>query len=143
MITCCSSTFWLRHFVRSNWDFTGQYTNSAQMSDYHFMLYHYCTLFKARFIYFCICIYRNHRVLQEPPQHCTRFISLANVGNPDKKQRFLYAFNITPLTSMSSSELTAQPQSSTNSPYTKSVTSYRQSQVSLLNTCSVCIMQRA
>ena len=78
-----------------------------------------------------ICVCRNHGVLQEAPQHCTRFISLANVGNPDKKQRFLYAFNITPLSSMSSSELTAQPQSSTDCPYAKSVTSHHQPQVSL------------
>jgi len=78
-------------------------------------------------------MFRNHRVLQEAPQHCTRFISLANVGNPDKKQRFLYAFNITPLSGMSSSELTTQPQSSTDSPYTKAVNAYHHSQVGLLN----------
>ena len=77
-------------------------------------------------------LYRNHKILQEAPQHCTRFISLANVGNPDKKQRFLYAFNITPLSNMSSNELTAQPQSSTDCPYTKSVTTHHQPQVSLL-----------
>ena len=79
------------------------------------------------YVYAC----RNHRVLQEAPQHCTRFISLANVGNPDKKQRFLYAFNITPLSGMSSSELTAQPQSLTDCPYAKSVTSHHRPQVSL------------
>ena len=79
-----------------------------------------------------MCMYRNHRVLQEAPQHCTRFISLANVGNLDKKQRFLYAFNITPMCTMSSSELVAQPQSSTDCPYTKSVISHHQLQVSLL-----------
>ena len=73
---------------------------------------------------------RNHRVLQEPARHCTRFISLANVGNPNKKQRFLYAFNITPMASMEASELTAQPQASTDCPYVKTVTNYqRHSQV--------------
>ena len=30
---------------------------------------------------------RNHRILQEDQQHVTRFIALANVGNPDKKNR--------------------------------------------------------
>ena len=84
-------------------------------------------------IKYLICMYicRNHRILQEAPQHYTRFISLANVGDPDKKQRFLYAFNITPLSNMSSNELTAQPQSSTDCPYTKSVTTHHQPQVGL------------
>ena len=82
------------------------------------------------YMYVRMYVCRNHRILQEAPQHCTRFISLANVGNPDKKQRFLYAFNIIPLSNMSSNELTAQPQSSTNCPYTKSVTTHHQPQVS-------------
>lgn len=30
--------------------------------------------------------YRNHIVLQETAQHATRFIALANVGNPEKKK---------------------------------------------------------
>ncbi|XP_015747688.1 PREDICTED: CWF19-like protein 1 [Acropora digitifera] len=30
--------------------------------------------------------YRNHQVLREAAQHVTRFISLAQVGNPDKKK---------------------------------------------------------
>lgn len=30
--------------------------------------------------------YRNHIVLQENAQHATRFIALANVGNPEKKK---------------------------------------------------------
>ena len=42
-------------------------------------------------IYFYVyLILRNHRVLQEEPQHVTRFIALANVGNPDKKNRVSY-----------------------------------------------------
>lgn len=91
-----------------------------------------CSMKLLYSLYCLVCVYRNHRVLQEAPQHCTRFISLANVGNPDKKQRFLYAFNITPLSTMSSDELVAQPQSSTDCPYTKSSTSHHQSQVSPL-----------
>lgn len=30
--------------------------------------------------------YRNHMVLQETPQHVTRFIALADVGNTSKKK---------------------------------------------------------
>ncbi|XP_070925402.1 CWF19-like protein 1 isoform X6 [Macaca nemestrina] len=33
--------------------------------------------------------YRNHVVLQENAQHATRFIALANVGNPEKKKCYL------------------------------------------------------
>ena len=33
----------------------------------------------------CI-VKRNHQVLREAAQHVTRFISLAHVGNPDKKK---------------------------------------------------------
>ena len=32
-------------------------------------------------------IYRNHEVLSSEQKHVTRFIALANVGNPDKKKR--------------------------------------------------------
>jgi len=31
-------------------------------------------------------IERNHQVLREEAQHVTRFIALAQVGNPDKKK---------------------------------------------------------
>ena len=41
-------------------------------------------------------------------KHVTRFISLAKVGNKEKK-KWLYAFNITPLTTMDHHELVAQP----------------------------------
>lgn len=33
--------------------------------------------------------YRNHTVLQETPQHVTRFIALAEVGNTSKKKVFI------------------------------------------------------
>lgn len=33
--------------------------------------------------------YRNHTVLQETPQHVTRFIALAEVGNKSKKKVFI------------------------------------------------------
>lgn len=87
---------------------------------------------KQLFTYHSLLTCRNHRVLQQSSQHCTRFISLANVGNPDKKQRFLYAFNIAPMAGMATSELTAQPQAATDCPYTKSVAHYHQSKVSCL-----------
>ncbi|KAK6021119.1 hypothetical protein OSTOST_13219, partial [Ostertagia ostertagi] len=60
--------------------------------------------------------YRNHRVLLEPAQHVTRFIGLAPVVN-DKKQKWLYAFNIQPLRKMTRDELTAQPPNSSEFPY--------------------------
>ena len=41
-----------------------------------------CTVESAILFYL-----RNHRILQEDQQHVTRFIALANVGNPDKKNR--------------------------------------------------------
>ncbi|XP_064384037.1 CWF19-like protein 1 [Halichondria panicea] len=31
--------------------------------------------------------YRNHKILQGKPHHVTRFLALAQVGNPDKKKR--------------------------------------------------------
>ncbi|XP_028399812.1 CWF19-like protein 1 [Dendronephthya gigantea] len=62
--------------------------------------------------------YRNHRVLQEPAQHVTRFISLANVGNTLKK-KYLYAFNIVPLCHMKQEELVKQPDDVTEIPYGK------------------------
>ncbi|CAI8038792.1 CWF19-like protein 1 [Geodia barretti] len=61
--------------------------------------------------------YRNHQVLRGQQLHVTRFIALANVGNPDKKNRYLYAFNITPLTEMDTQELVQQPPAITNCPY--------------------------
>ncbi|KAM3927554.1 CWF19-like protein 1 [Leptodactylus fuscus] len=63
--------------------------------------------------------YRNHVVLQENAQHVSRFIALASVGNPGKK-KYLYAFNIVPLTQMDSAELVKQPLDVTENPYRKS-----------------------
>lgn len=60
--------------------------------------------------------YRNHRVLLEPAQHTTRFIGLAPIAN-DKKQKWLYAFNIQPMRKMSRSELIVQPPNSSEFPY--------------------------
>jgi hypothetical protein len=62
--------------------------------------------------------YRNHQVLRTQQQHVTRFIALANVGNPDKKNRYLYAFTIAPLTEMDTQELVQQPPGVTDCPYT-------------------------
>jgi hypothetical protein len=38
--------------------------------------------------------YRNHRVLSEPQTHVSRFFGLANVNNPDKKQKVRYRQNL-------------------------------------------------
>lgn len=60
--------------------------------------------------------YRNHRILNEKPRHCTRFVSLAKVGNIQKR-KWLYAFSIVPLTAMNPAELTKQPPDVTECPY--------------------------
>jgi len=60
--------------------------------------------------------YRNHRVMQEPARHTTRFIGLAEVGNLEKK-KWIYAFSMVPLAQMEASELTAQPSNATESPF--------------------------
>lgn len=62
--------------------------------------------------------YRNHQVLRESAQHVTRFIALAQAGNPDKK-KYMYAFNIVPLVSMDKTELVKQPSDVTECPYNK------------------------
>ncbi|XP_013839114.1 CWF19-like protein 1 isoform X2 [Sus scrofa] len=48
--------------------------------------YHFAALEKT---YYERLPYRNHIVLQENAQHATRFIALANVGNPEKKKCYL------------------------------------------------------
>ncbi|NXW10686.1 C19L1 protein, partial [Fregetta grallaria] len=63
--------------------------------------------------------YRNHTVLQETPQHVSRFIALADVGNTSKK-KYLYAFSIVPMSLMDPAELVKQPQDVTENPYRKS-----------------------
>ncbi|XP_068874985.1 CWF19-like protein 1 [Aphelocoma coerulescens] len=77
--------------------------------------YHFAALEKA---YYERLPYRNHMVLQETPQHVTRFIALADVGNTSKK-KYLYAFSIVPLSSMDPAELVKQPQDVTENPYRK------------------------
>ncbi|XP_067860890.1 CWF19-like protein 1 isoform X1 [Heptranchias perlo] len=62
--------------------------------------------------------YRNHAILQENAQHVSRFIALANISNSSKK-KYLYAFNITPISSMDPTELVKQPLDVTESPYRK------------------------
>ncbi|KAK2098818.1 hypothetical protein P7K49_024269 [Saguinus oedipus] len=51
--------------------------------------YHFAALEKT---YYERLPYRNHIVLQENAQHATRFIALANVGNPEKKKVKIYLF---------------------------------------------------
>ncbi|XP_065605270.1 CWF19-like protein 1 isoform X1 [Cyrtonyx montezumae] len=77
--------------------------------------YHFAALEKA---YYERLPYRNHSVLQETPQHVTRFIALAEVGNTSKK-KYLYAFSIVPMSLMDPTELVKQPQDVTENPYQK------------------------
>ncbi|CAB4064463.1 CWF19-like protein 1 [Lepeophtheirus salmonis] len=60
--------------------------------------------------------YRNHRVLAEKTKHVTRFVSLAPVGNT-QKEKWLYAFNIIPLSKLTNEELTQQPEYASDIPY--------------------------
>ena len=60
--------------------------------------------------------YRNHRVVSEVRRHVTRFISLADVGNLEKT-KWLYAFNIIPISLISPAELVAQPDNVTDMPF--------------------------
>eukprot|EP00795_Rhopilema_esculentum_P013136 gene13136-3928_t len=62
--------------------------------------------------------YRNHQVLQGKQEHVTRFICLAPFLNKDNK-KFLYAFNICPMSKMSREELVKQPADSTEFPFKK------------------------
>ncbi|KAB1271702.1 CWF19-like protein 1 [Camelus dromedarius] len=78
--------------------------------------YHFASLEKT---YYERLPYRNHIVLQENAQHATRFIALANVGNPEKK-KYLYAFSIVPMKLMDAAELVKQPPDVTENPYRKS-----------------------
>ncbi|XP_024411511.2 CWF19-like protein 1 isoform X1 [Desmodus rotundus] len=78
--------------------------------------YHFAALEKT---YYERLPYRNHIVLQENAQHATRFIALANVGNPEKK-KYLYAFSIVPMKLMDAAELVRQPPDVTENPYRKS-----------------------
>ncbi|NXD78378.1 C19L1 protein, partial [Halcyon senegalensis] len=77
--------------------------------------YHFAALEKA---YYERLPYRNHTVLQETPQHVSRFIALADVGNSSKK-KYLYAFSIVPMSSMDPADLVKQPQDVTENPYRK------------------------
>nr|KAF6424728.1 CWF19 like cell cycle control factor 1 [Molossus molossus] len=77
--------------------------------------YHFAALEKT---YYERLPYRNHIVLQENTQHATRFIALANVGNPEKK-KYLYAFSIVPMKLMDAAELVKQPPDVTENPYRK------------------------
>ncbi|NXS63908.1 C19L1 protein, partial [Brachypteracias leptosomus] len=78
--------------------------------------YHFAALEKT---YYERLPYRNHTVLQETPQHVSRFIALADVGNSSKK-KYLYAFSIVPMRLMDPAELVKQPQDVTENPYRKS-----------------------
>ena len=50
-------------------------------------------------------------------RHITRFLALAQVGNPDKKNRWLYAAGVTPVLAMTAEALNQQPPNTTPSPF--------------------------
>lgn len=77
--------------------------------------YHFAAL---EGVYYERVPYRNHTVLDGKPTHVTRFLSLAALGNKDK-QKYLYAFAIKPMRSLSNEELNKQPDETTESPYKK------------------------
>ena len=60
--------------------------------------------------------YRNHLIMQEQPKLVTRFISIAGVDN-EKKEKWLYAFNIVPAKLLNRDELNKQPDDATENPY--------------------------
>ncbi|XP_062504190.1 CWF19-like protein 1 isoform X2 [Corticium candelabrum] len=86
--------------------------------------YHFSALAK---IFYERAPYRNHKILRESQTHVSRFLGLANVSNSDKKQKYLYAFNITPLNKMDRESLIVQPANTTECPL-KSVQSDNRSQ---------------
>lgn len=88
-----------------------------------------------------IVISRNHKVLHESPRHVTRFIGLAKVGNPEK-QKWLYAFNITPMTVCEPTELVKQPPDVTECPFSDSNIAQAPKQVQYSAFCKkyVCII---
>ncbi|CAG2164796.1 unnamed protein product [Oppiella nova] len=60
--------------------------------------------------------FRNHRVLAETARHVTRFIAVADVAN-EAKQKWLYAFAITPAKGIDANELIKQPTDVTENPF--------------------------
>lgn len=64
--------------------------------------YHFCGLAN---LHYARVPYRNHAVLIEKPAHITRFYGMAALNNP-KKEKWLYAFNITPASALNSKQLT-------------------------------------
>ena len=62
--------------------------------------------------------FRNHRVLAESARHVTRFIALADVANA-AKDKWLYAFGLTPARDIDKSELIKQPMDVTENPFSE------------------------
>ncbi|XP_076356766.1 CWF19-like protein 1 [Tachypleus tridentatus] len=85
----------------------------SQLAFYVRPRYHFAGLHG---IYYERLPYRNHKVLAELARHPTRFISLANVGNV-QKDKWLYAFSITPMSAMDKINLVKQPLDVTECPF--------------------------
>jgi len=60
---------------------------------------------------------RNHSFSGDTPEHATRFVALAKVGNT-LKHKWLYAFSLTPIDQMRTSDLYQETTDQTDCPYT-------------------------
>jgi hypothetical protein len=76
--------------------------------------YHFCGL---EGVYYERAPYRNHSFSGDTPEHATRFIALAKVGNT-LKHKWLYAFSLTPTDQMKTSDLYQETTDQTDCPYT-------------------------
>ncbi|GAB5363858.1 hypothetical protein AAMO2058_000919400 [Amorphochlora amoebiformis] len=63
------------------------------------------------------CFYKLKPYRNSEAVHVTRFIALGNMGNPDKKQKYLYALNAKPLKAMADEEKKSRPADCTLCPY--------------------------
>ncbi|CAH8534228.1 unnamed protein product [Dicrocoelium dendriticum] len=91
-------------------------TSSKAISKLAYFLrprYHFAS---GKGFYFERSPYRNHRVLQEKANHVTRFISLANVKNP-QNHKYMYALKLLPIDKMDLVDLNCQPPDTTENPY--------------------------
>uniref|UniRef100_A0A183BJU8 CwfJ_C_1 domain-containing protein n=1 Tax=Globodera pallida TaxID=36090 RepID=A0A183BJU8_GLOPA len=84
--------------------------------------------FAGRGIHYERSPYRNHRILIETTQHVTRFIGLSSMDNV-KKEKWLYAFSITPMRNLPRGELVAQPENCSEFPYMAILQDYHRQKV--------------
>ena len=80
--------------------------------------YHFCGSENA---FFARAPFRQLAPTTDGHAHATtivsRLVALANVGNADKKQKWLHALSLVPIETMSPEQLAAEPENTTDSPY--------------------------